>query len=354
MRVRRLIRKLTRRKTDLERRLLKRQVGRDAANTFVLLCRKASGRGTDFFIERPNLLLLQMGKVASSALAAAVVDRGINCFHCHSLTYDAEAARLSRLFHGEPTARSAALELSYLAKHTALNMLVRWYRANAAKTGRKLKVVSLTRDPATWHVSHLLQRFDFPALAEWHRGFTGADSRGEMDVGVAVTELLRQVAKLTVETQPSVDLAQAYARGHGATMAMVPPQPYIAEHFGRALGPLGWFDHQFTPVFGVNIRDLPELAEEGIARRELGYADILIVRYEDLSRHLGAVAHFLDISSLTLPPVNVTDQKAYAGAVQAAARAFDATDLGLAFARELRQSAYGRACGYDRLSTALA
>ena len=45
----------------------------------------ASPHGARFSIHQPNVLLFQMGKVASSALEVALIDRGINCFHCHIL-----------------------------------------------------------------------------------------------------------------------------------------------------------------------------------------------------------------------------------------------------------------------------
>lgn len=291
-----------------------------------------------------------MGKVGSSALAAAALDHGINCFHCHSLDYDSEAARLSRLFHREPNQILSALELRFLTKHTTLNMLIRWHKTNAASAGRKVKVISLTRDPVTRHVSHLLQRFDIRSLASWYRVVTGLSVVTDQDLTRAVTELWCQLARLVLESKPSVDFAKAYARGHAAAMSMSPPQPYLAQCFAQTVGPLGWFDQQFRPVFDLDIRDMPELAKGDIARRELTFADILVVRYEDLTRHLGAMAHFLGISSLELPPVNVTQKKAHAQTILAAARAFDATDLGRDFARELRESDYGRACGYDKLS----
>jgi hypothetical protein len=353
-RFRHLIRKFRGRKTPAAVKSLRRRLGREASNTFVHLWRNAvavSGRAEKFSIERPDLLLFQMGKVGSSALATAALDHGINCFHCHSLAYNAEAARLSRLFHSEPNQVLSALDLRFLTKHTTLNMLTRWYKTNAASAGRKVKVISLTRDPATRHVSHLLQRFDFRSLADWYRTVANLDVMTEQDLTKAVMELWRQLAQLVLESKPSVDLPRAHAHGTAAIASMSPPQPYLAKHFAQTIGPLGWFDEQFRPVFDLDIRDMPELAKNGIAQRELSFADILIVRYEDLTRHLGAMADFLCISSLELPPVNVTEKKAHAQDILAAARTFNATDLGRAFARELRESDYGRACGYDKLSS---
>lgn len=306
-----------------------------------------STHGPRLSIHQPNLLLFQMGKVASLALEAALVDRGINCFHCHFLRHENETTRLSRMFHGEPNRRLAAIDLKLLAKHTALHMLARWYKTNEVSPDRRLKVLTLTRDPVAWHTSQLLQGSGHNAhrLIEWHRAFA-AEGTASDDIGAAVAELLRQVGRLVVETRPSAGVSSARERGQALAMAMTPPQPYISESFRRALVPLGWFDEQFTPLFGVDIRGLPELAAEGLARRGLGYADLLVVRFEDLGRHLGALAAFAGLEEFALPPRNVGANKTHAGAILEAARGFHATELGAAFRHELRQSDYARACGY--------
>jgi hypothetical protein len=308
----------------------------------------ASAHGPRLAIHQPNLLLFQMGKVASLALEAALTDRGINCFHCHFLRHETETTRLARMFHDEPSRRLAAVDLKLLAKHTALHMLVRWYKTNDVSPARRLKVLTLTRDPVAWHISQLLQGSGHSArrLIEWHRTFAAEETAGDDSVGAAMAELLRQVGRLVAETRPSAGFATARERGRALAMAMTPPQPYIADRFRRALVPLGWFDEQFTPLFGVDIRELPELASEGLARRDLGFADLLVVRFEDLGRHLGAIAAFAGLGEFTLPPRNVGAEKTHAGAILEAARAFHATELGTAFRHELRQSDYARACGY--------
>lgn len=131
---------------------------------------------------------------------------------------------------------------------------------------------------------------------------------------------------------------------------MTPPQPYVARNFSRALAPLTWFDEQFTPMFDIDIRALPEFAEQGLAHRDLGFADLLFVRFEDIAKHMDTIGRFVGLPSLELPPRNVSAKKPFANQVLDAARSFYKTELGIAFQRELRRSDYGRACGYDRLA----
>ena len=211
-------------------------------------------------------------------------------------------------------------------------MLVRWYRQNPVAPDRKLKVISLTRDPASWFISSLLQRHghDPMPLVNWHRDATGVS--GADDVGAAAGALMRQVATLILETKPSVDLVAARAHGPELAVATTPPQAYLAETVRGALDPLAWFDDQFTPIFGIDLRALPEFAASGLAQRDLGFADFLIVRYEDLARHVDAIARFVGLPALTLPARNVSAEKAYGAQILDAARSFQASELGQAFA----------------------
>ena len=309
----------------------------------------ASFHGERFSIRRPNLLLFQMGKVASTAIQAALIDAGINCFSVHELRHEDEAQRLQRLFTERPRSWLARSDLKLLAKNTALHMMVRWHKENKVAADRKLKVISVTRDPVSWYISHCLEQTgrNPSRLNRWHRDFSGASAS---DSGDAMDALLRQIARLLVETRPSADLQAARARGRTLALGLNPPQPYIAEAFDTALLPLRWFDEQLTPLFGLDIRTLPELARDGVAARDLGFADILVLRFEDLRRLTDRIAQFAGLQALAVPPRNVTTEKPHAQEILQGARRFLQTDLGAAFQHELRNSDYGRACGYDRLA----
>jgi hypothetical protein len=299
-------------------------------------------------IHQRNVLLFQMGKVASSALQIALVDRGINCFHCHTLRQDEEAHRLSQLFETPPNLVLAARDLTMLSQHTALNMLARWYRTSEVPPDRKLKVITLTRDPVTRFVSHLLQRVgrDVRPLVDWHRAFSGGRTDGG-DLGLAAAEMFGQVARLVTEAKPSIDVEAACVKAAALASALQPRQPFIAEGVASALAPLTWFDRQFRPLFDIDVTGLPEFRTSGLAYRDLGSVEVLVVRFEDLGRNLGEVARHVGLATLDLPARNVTAEKPHAAPILEAAKAFFATELGVAFEQELRRTSYGRACGYD-------
>lgn len=301
-------------------------------------------------IRQPNVLLFQMGKVASLALQHAMLSNGINCFHCHTLRYEEEAQRLSQVFVSRTDAL-AVRNLKLLSKHTALNMLVRWYQANEVSPGRKLKVITLTRDPVTRFVSHQLQRLGYNAqpLIDWHHQVTGGSSI-TADIREAACAMFREVARLVIEARRSVDAASAQASGSALAKSLPRPQQFIAEAVGSALTPLDWFDQQFLPLFGVDILAAPEFRQSGLAHRDLGSIEVLVIRFEDIGRHMGAIAGHVGLASLDIPPRNVTADKPNASPILEASRIFLATELGKDFQREMRQTSYARACGYDAIA----
>jgi hypothetical protein len=346
-RVRRLIRKLV----GVSKAKVPRPSKPPEGPVFTHLWRAAAAAShhrNQLSIHQRNVLLFQMGKVASSALQAALINRGINCFHCHTLRHDEEANRLAHMFEVQPNRVLAARDLTMLSKHTALNMLARWYRVSEVPSDRKLKVITLTRDPITRFVSHLLQGvgYDAKRLVDWHREFTGGRTNGS-DVGAAAADMFRQVGRLVIEAKPSVDAEAARANGPALAMTLNPPQPFIAEGVTSALAPLSWFDRQFAPLFGVDLGSLPEFRQSGLAHRDLGSVEVLVVRFEDLYRHLGEIGRYVGLATFDLPARNVTAEKPHALPILEAANAFFATELGVAFQREVRQTRYGRACGYD-------
>ena len=91
-----------------------------------------------------------------------------------------------------------------------------------------------------------------------------------------------------------------------------------------------------------------ELREHGWAQRSNDWVDILVLRFEDLGSLIPQMARFLDLPDLALPRKNVTATKPGAADVASAWKA--ALGKAETCARELRTSAYGRACGYDRLA----
>ncbi len=299
--------------------------------------------------KRTNVLVLQMGKVASSSIRAALCERGINAFHTHGLSPMPQQAMLSHLLAGEPTFRLVAQQLRRHIQHVAMHMLVRWYQAHKQYKGRRLKVVTLTRDPVTHYPSGLLDlRIGAkPDIKGWYRARPGAMET--VDEIRAMTAFVTELASIIAEGKPSDGVA-AHDRCIALARRRWPEHPVVAAEVAEWLRPLSWFDDEITAIFGLDLLASPELRERGWVERSNDWVDILALKFEELPSVFPQIQRFLDLRELTLPRANVTSGKPGADDVAHAMQALLATEVGQACARELRASPYGRACGYDRLT----
>ena len=160
-------------------------------------------------------------------------------------------------------------------------------------------------------------------------------------------DFMAEIASIVAEGRPSegpagVDRCLALARQRW------PGHPVVATELAHLLVPLTWFDREINTLFGLDMLAATELRERGWAERSNDWVDVLVLRFEDLSSLVPQMARFLDLPELTLPRKNVTAVKPGAADVAGAWKAALATAE--TSARELRTSAYGRACGYDRLA----
>src|SRR6185369_16174943 len=83
----------------------------------------------------------------------------------------AQHGTLSRLLEGNLTFRLAAHDLRQHIQYVALELMTRWYQHHKQYKGRRLKVITLTRDPVTHYPSGFVRRHDDARadIIAWHR-----------------------------------------------------------------------------------------------------------------------------------------------------------------------------------------
>lgn len=124
----------------------------------------------------------------------------------------------------------------------------------------------------------------------------------------------------------------------------------MAQEVKACLRPLTWFDTEITGIFGLDILASPELRRCGWVVLENDWVEILALRFEQLNALVPKIAEFVGRPKLSLGQRNVTSYKPGAWTCKAAMEAAFATPIGRAYVRQLRGSAYARACGYDQPS----
>jgi hypothetical protein len=303
--------------------------------------------------ENPDAMILQMGRVASISIHEAI--RGdYNAYHTHGISNARSMDMLQRLqLDGEGPSSNRVMR-TYLAA-LAHSALLQWYKRHKTRNGARLKLITLTRDPVTWMSSHLvLRRYaTLPQIRAWHCAAAGLDPASP-DAAAAIDELEAVRAfgaafgEMILAAKPSRGLAPAMAELHRLARARYPSATEFLAVATSALSCGAWFDREVTPVLGLDLLADARLRDSGALRTETDYAEILVVRFEDLRGSLSLFRDFLGLDSFALPHSNPTpsehrDMRAAfeAGLEQAG---------GAAVRRELRATAYGKACGYDRLT----
>ena len=325
----------------------------DAERTFRYIWRHlvhATDRKYPLKRRRPNAIVLQMGKVGSTSIRAGLCARGINAFHSHRLSPAMQQRALGHVLENDLTVRLVSRDLRKHIQNVALHALARWYEQHKRYEGHKLSVVTLTRDPVTRYPSGFVYRWSAvrDRIAAWHRFRSGAPADGPLQEAAMLQDLIAEVTAIVAEGRPCGGQAEV-DRCFALAQERWPNHPVIASELAHMLAPLTWFDHEISGVFGLDMLAAAELRERGWAERSNDWVDIQVLRFEDLASLVPQLARFVGLADLTLPRKNVTAVKPGAADVANAWKAVLATPTGQACARELRTSAYGRACGYERL-----
>jgi Putative capsular polysaccharide synthesis protein len=319
-----------------------------------------AGRRYPPLYENRDAFILQMGRVGSVSIAAAVRRRGYNAYHSHGFSDLHCAGTLQRLQDRARLVSDSIAMRSHLAA-VAHGELLHWYKRHKRRNGQRLKIITLTRDPATWMSSHLVlvKYATLPRVRRWYAAVSGLDpAQGADDAAMmrafgdaaAMRAFGTALGRLILEVRPSRGLGEALAELHRVAAARWPAAPDFIGAARDGFSCAEWFDRQMKPVIGLDLLADATFRETGLARVETDYADVMLVRFENLNSSAGVLGDFLGARDFVLPHVNATARTDDRAALRAAFEAGIEDAGGPAVRRELRMTEYGRACGYDRLT----
>ena len=297
--------------------------------------------------ENRDALILQMGRVASISIHEAL-RRDYNAYHTHGVASALSTGTAQQLRDdGGPTGPRMSRTDRAAAAHAAL---LHWYKQHKTRNGARLKIITLTRDPVSWMSSHLtlLRHANLPKIRAWYGAATGRDPGDAVDELEAVRAFGAAFGEMILAARPSQGIAPAKAELRRLAHARYAAADKFLAVAGSSLSCATWFDREVTPVLELDLLADPRLREHGTVRTETDYAEILVVRFEDLRRSEPLFRDFLGLRQFALPHSNAT--QAERRDMRAAFEAGIEQAGGAAVRRELRTTAYGRACGYDRLT----
>jgi len=220
--------------------------------------------------DRP-VLIYQMGKVASSALCAALNDAGIAAAQTHFLGNAALTAILQRLLNPALADHFAHHLQGQLELNTRLTRhLLRARQAveQASEGADKIKLISLTREPLNWYLAEFIQNFDgyMPAL----RAFCGRAADDHRDDSACILEahhaMLATLARLRLP--PNM-------RTHADIAGILKPalsdahQEALLPNARNLFKPILWFQRLFAEPTGIDVfAQEPQTGARGAALRE--------------------------------------------------------------------------------------
>lgn len=349
--IRRLLRLVTGRKKRRRRSKPRSADDRAIAWLWPYLAPTTSRRYPPLY-ENRDAMILQMGRVASISIHQAI-RRDYNAYHTHGFSNARSAGMLQQLQLDDAEPDSNRVLRTYLAA-LAHSALLQWYKRHKTRNGARLKIITLTRDPVSWMSSHLVLRrhATLPQILAWHAAAAGLDPAGldlaAVDELAAVRAFGAAFGDMILAAKPSRGLAPAIGEVRRLANARYPAAPEFLDVAMPALSCAWWFDREIKPTLKLDLLADARLRDSGALRTETDYAEILVVRFEDLRSSVALFRDFLGLRDFALPHTNTTPSEHRN--IRAAFEAGLEQAGGAAVRRELRSTAYGKACGYDRLT----
>jgi hypothetical protein len=267
-----------------------------------------------------DVIVYQMGKVASTAICDALRSAEINAVQSHFLGEKNLAGVLKNLITPDLEDLFIHHGTGQLVQNIETTRKVLWYKKYKQKEGKKLKVITLARDPMNWYRANFVQNLEgyCGALKDWvnenHPGHCG-----ERDfvwyLRTFHVDLFNHLA--AIKSQPGSAQFQSEVIALRIPSETMPARrdglpEVLVRHLNILNRPLIWFDRFFAPIFDVDIFKEDFDVEKGYRHFTNDFCAVLLIRYENLGEVHGVIGDFVGIEGFSPQKVNTSDSKPYA------------------------------------------
>lgn len=279
-----------------------------------------------------EIIIYQMGKVASSALNHALSQRELVVEASHFLGAEEVAKVVGELCLPWMDAHFTYHLSGQLVRNMVLTRKINWFREYGAARGRRLKIITLVRDPLDWYAASFIQDFAGyrDGIEAWRKTCSGLSATVTLPDKVAAFQravqerLLVSPEELLRWTPGQGNYSQDPGEGEGVAALGL-----LARLMAR---PLEWFDINFRPVLDVDVYAQPFDMQRGWSVINGEFADVLVLKFECLSELTDVIGRFAGVEDLEIARRNVTREKTGADDIKAAIRN--------AYTDELRHAIY--------------
>ncbi len=256
-----------------------------------------------------DVIVFQMGKVASTAICNALNNAGIQAEQSHFLTENSIIEMAKRLTNPAINDFFAKHTEGQLIANSTLLRKINRFKQNQSPT-EKIKIITLCRDPLNWYQSEFIQNFQgyFQEINTWlNDNSLCSDTQNESErlrfFFTIAFEIADSITIPMTEAEYKIELYKRIGK-KGLTQAGC-----LAKHIVKFLHPIKWFPDQFEPVFGIDLLEYTLSSSNPTRRISNSFADILLLRYENISTQSSEFAKFCDLPSIDIPIKNSSKNK---------------------------------------------
>ena len=314
----------------------------------------------NFEIENKDVIVFQMGKVASTAIVSSVLQYGLKASQCHFLTMESLITLLKKFGDPEMTHFTATHLSGQIQNNVIIHNRIqkqKRYRYKDKKGSSLLKIITLAREPIGWYLSNLSQNYPEyeKDIEKWlkYSGRAGSEeisSDKQRALVEFINEVIRFFEKNVTETEENLFEVpdQRVRKTEGKIFQKLTARLHRVIHFfGRPvqrtegnmiqklaacldkdrvdytqaseilvkhcfmlIRPINWFREHFDPVIGTRFEKMPFDKDRGYSHFRKNGMDILVIRFEDL-KEIGpkVIGDFLDIQDFKMEEQNISENK---------------------------------------------
>ncbi len=255
-----------------------------------------------------EIVIFQMGKVASTALAGALREQGLEAVQAHVASPERLAAKLKIM--AAPYLSETVANTVYQDFHQELRAMYLLSRRRVAPDAYAdpLMLISPTRDPLSWYWSHFAQMYHHYDDQLLRYFLDKGGSEPDFQAETTLISMLEQMFSVLDATPEPLDDPQSLPRIQSAAMEC-DSSGIVSAQVNRFLLPLRWFNEDFHPAVGVNVYDHPFDVLNGFGKIEASGFNIMMYRYEQLEQMQRQLANFVDRPEFSLERRNATEDK---------------------------------------------
>ena len=314
----------------------------------------------DFELQDREVIVFQMGKVASTAIVNSIQEYGLKASQPHFLSMDSFVTLLEKFSDPEMTSFTATNHLGQIQQNVIIHNKIQRQKKHHyrdKKGSSLLKVITLAREPIGWYLSNFSQNYpEYERdVEDWlkYSQISGSIEKTSNKQRILI-EFINEVMQFFDQNVPEIEgniieiFDQRVQKTEGniiqklaacldrvvhffgervqetggnivqklATLldkesaGYTPVHEVFVKHCIMLVRPICWFEQHFDPVMGTCFQKMHFNKNRGYSTFRKDGMDVLVIRFEDLAK-IGqkVIGDFLEIEDFKMKRDNISEKK---------------------------------------------